>query len=200
MIWKRPEEILFLLNYGQKKSYIHPPKSLKKFSLSINSPVSFLQQCQNSWFSQEVLETGNLVADGVGKSYKSNINTANSHHIRTLARLRRRWHWEFTSKSILLSPTLHPSAPLYWRVYNLGNWHVQNDTAHWQAASLAPTTHETTRVVPGSISRKEAMDWEHGLYFQIPPAKSILELWSSLISLPLTSLPLPPLQRDYTQN
>lgn len=151
--WKK---VLVLLNYGQKKLH-SSQKSLKKLSVSINNPVSFLQERQNSHFSQKVLETGNPVADGVGKSYKSNINTANSHPIRTLARLRRQCYWEFTSKSILLSATLYPSAPLYWRVYNLGNCHTEWCGSLTSNISCSKT-HETTQAVPGSINRKEVMD------------------------------------------
>lgn len=50
---------------------------------------------------------------------------------------------------------------------------MQHDVA---ATAVAPTTHEATQVVPGSVNSKEVTDREQGLYFQIPPAKSILEL------------------------
>lgn len=50
---------------------------------------------------------GNLVADGVHKSYKSNINTTSSHHITILARLRRQWELATGSLQAKLS-CYHP--------------------------------------------------------------------------------------------
>lgn len=59
--------------------------------------------------------------------------------------------------------------------------------------SVAPTTHETTQVVLDNTKS----DWEQTLQSQIPPVRSIHELWVSLISLPFINLALTPLQRDY---